>query len=175
MRKVYHPFEKNNILSVSIYRPTMIRFNWYRFSELSTQQLYAVLALRSEVFVVEQNCVYLDIDGNDQNALHLLVMENDSLVAYLRLLPPTPAQNSVIFGRVVTAKLARRKGYAKKLIQELLNYCDTHFAREEIKCSAQHYLTEFYEHWGFKTYSEVYEEDGIPHIAMRREPVSLCS
>ena len=151
-------------------RSAMVSFNWYNFSELTNQQLYAILALRSDVFVVEQACAYPDIDGKDQNTLHLLGVEDDSLITYLRLFPPSDAKHPIVYGRVVTAQSARSKGYAKQLMQVLLSYCDIHFPGIEIKCSAQHYLTRFYEGFGFKTYGRVYEEDGIPHIEMRRKP-----
>jgi len=147
----------------------MITFNWYSFSELTTQLLYSVLALRSEVFVAEQNCVYLDVDGKDLYAMHLLIMDKGLLVSYLRLFPPTDLENYIIFGRVVTKKSTRTKGHGKKLLQELLIYCDANYPGIGIKCSAQNYLTRFYKGFGFKTYGTVYEEDGIPHIEMRRD------
>ncbi len=146
----------------------MIHFDWYQFSELNVHQLYAVLLLRSDVFVVEQNCVYLDPDGKDIFALHLLGMEKGSLAAYIRLFPPTDIQNYIVFGRVVTARSARTKGYGKKLMQELMNYCDTHFPGISIKCSAQFYLKKFYEGFGLVAHGDTYLEDGIPHIAMER-------
>ena len=146
----------------------MINFNWYKFSELTVEKLYAVLALRSDIFVVEQHCPYLDPDGKDIFALHLLGMEKDSLVAYIRLFPPTDIENYIVFGRVVTARSARKRGYGKKLIQELLTYCDANFPETIIKCSAQYYLKQFYEGFGFKAYGDIYEEDGIPHIAMQK-------
>lgn len=149
----------------------MLNFNWYKFSELTVEQLYSVLALRSDIFVVEQRCPYLDPDGKDIFALHLLGMQEGSLVAYLRLFPPTDIENYLVFGRIVIAKSARTQGYGKRLMQELLNYCDTHFPNTCIKCSAQHYLKKFYEGFGFKAYGEVYEEDGIPHLAMQRDLV----
>lgn len=96
-------------------------------------------------------------------------MEKDSLVAYLRLLPPTDIQHYLVFGRVVTARSARTKGYGKKLIEELLAYCDVNFPNITIKCSAQYYLKKFYEGFGFKINGEVYDEDGIPHIGMQRD------
>lgn len=149
----------------------MINFNWYKFSELTVDQLYAVLSLRSDIFVVEQQCAYLDPDGKDIFALHLLGTENNSLAAYIRLFPPNDIDNDIIFGRVVTARFARTKGYGKKLIQELLNYCNANFPHTIIKCSAQHHLQRFYESFGFKAYGEIYEEDGIPHIAMQKDPL----
>lgn len=147
----------------------MITFAWYKFSELSAEQLYAILTLRADVFVVQQNCVYLDPDGNDFFALHLMGLEKGSLAAYLRLFPPTEIENYMVFGRVVTARFARTKGYGKKLMQELLTFCDVNFPGVSIKCSAQYYLKKFYEVFGFIAHGDVYEEMGIPHIAMSRE------
>jgi len=147
----------------------MLAFNWYTFSELTVEQLYAALVLRSETFVVEQHCPYLDPDGNDVFARHVLGMEHNALVAYLRLFPPTDIEQYVVFGRVVTARSARTKGFGKQLIQALLTYCDTHFPGIRIQCSAQYYLKKFYEGFGFEAYGDVYEEDGIPHVAMCRE------
>lgn len=145
----------------------MIDFSWYKFSELTAEQIYAALALRAEIFVVDQNCVYLDPDGKDRVALHLFGEENHSLVAYMRLFLPTEMNNYIVFGRVVTARSARTKGYGKKLIQNLLAYCNKHYPGINIKCSAQYYLKKFYEGFGFKAYGEIYQEDGIPHIAMQ--------
>jgi ElaA protein len=147
----------------------MINFNWYKFSELTTKQLYSVLALRCEVFVVEQRCPYLDADGQDIFAYHLLGAEDNMLIAYLRLFPPSDVENYIVFGRVVTARSVRSKGFGKKLIQELLKYCDTNFPNISIKCSAQYYLKKFYNGFGFVMHGDVYEEDGIPHIAMQMD------
>lgn len=147
----------------------MLKFSWHQFNELSTEQLYKVLALRSDIFVVEQNCIYLDPDGKDLYALHLLGIENQQLVAYIRLFLPTDVENYIVFGRVVTARSARSKGYGKLLMQEMVKYCDINYPNTLIKCSAQHYLLEFYESFGFKSYGEIYQEDDIPHIAMERK------
>lgn len=146
----------------------MIKFKWSEFAKLSVDNLYQLLKLRSEVFVVEQACVFLDLDDQDQVAIHLLGIEDKQVVAYLRVFEPNDVENYIVFGRVVTARSARSKGYGKQLIQELVDYCDKHFPRVEIKCSAQHYLLKFYQSFGFKEYGEVYMEDNIPHIAMRR-------
>jgi ElaA protein len=145
----------------------LIHFNWYTFSELTVEQLYAVLALRSEVFVVEQNCHYLDPDGKDVSALHLLGVDN-ALSAYLRLFPPTQTQREIIFGRVLTAKSARTKSYGKQLMHELLNYCEAHFPGVTIQCSAQVYLTGFYESFGFSCVGNPYDDVGIQHIRMQK-------
>ena len=146
----------------------MINFKWYKFSNLSVEQLYSVLSMRSEIFVVEQNCVYFDPDGKDIFAIHLLGQEENLLVAYMRLFPPTDIENFIIFGRVLTSRSSRTKGYGKKLMGELLSYCNKHYPGITIKCSAQHYLKKFYEGFGFKAVSDVYDEDGIPHISMEK-------
>lgn len=146
----------------------MIHLNWHRFSELTTEQLYAILSLRSKVFIVEQNCIYQDLDGKDEDALHLLGMEENVLVAYLRLFLPKHSENKMIFGRVVTEKSARTKGYGKQLIKELLTYCEVYYPGISIQCSAQNYLIQFYEKFGFKISGDIYDEDGIPHIKMQR-------
>jgi ElaA protein len=146
----------------------MINFNWYKFSELTADQLYSILGLRADVFIVEQNRVCLDPDGKDNYALHLLGLENGVLAAYMRLFPPNDIENYITFGRVLTARFARTQGYGKQLIQQLLTYCDANFPGIEIACSAQHYLKGFYESFGFKTDGDIYEIDGIPHISMRR-------
>ena len=146
----------------------MASYSWYKFSELTVEQLYSVLKLRADVFVVEQDGAYLDPDGNDIFALHLLGIKNDSLVAYLRLFPPDDTEDCIVFGRVATARTARRKGYGKQLMQELVTYCDINFAGVEVKCSARDYLKKFYESFGFKVHGSAYEEDGFPHLAMQR-------
>lgn len=154
----------------------MINFKWYKFTELTVEQLYAVLALRSEVFVVEQNCIYLDPDGKDFHALHLLGTEKDNLVAYLRLFPAKDVETNIKFGRVVTARSARNQGYGKELIKELIIFCDIQFPNTPISCSAQLYLKKFYEEFGFKPYGDIYDEDGIPHMEMRRDlNESVCN
>lgn len=147
----------------------MINFQWYKFSELSVEHLYSILALRADVFIVEQNRVCLDPDGKDIYALHLLGIKNGVLAAYLRLLPPTDIENYISFGRVVTSRVTRTKGHGKLLMQELLDYCDNNFPSVTIMCCAQQYLKKFYESFGFKIYGEVFEVDGIQHVSMRKE------
>lgn len=146
----------------------MIQFQWITFNNLTTQLLYEILALRSKVFVVEQNCAYQDIDGNDLNAVHLVGISNGRLKAYLRLLPPSNTSN-LYFGRVVTAPDARQSGYGKKLLNELLQYKAQHYPNHSIACSAQLYLENFYQNFGFERLGAPYMEDGIPHIHMRKQ------
>lgn len=145
----------------------MIKFNFYKFYDLTLDQLYAMLALRANVFVMEQNCHYLDPDGKDSTALHLLGVEDNELVAYARVFPPhCNDDNKVIFGRVVVAKSARGKGYAKLLMNQILDYCHLHYPDAAIKCSAQAYLKKFYEAFGFIVKGDTYMDAGIPHLEM---------
>ena len=144
----------------------MIIFKFKKFDELTKTELYDILALRSEIFVVEQNCFYQDPDGKDFDALHLSGIENNKLVAYLRLFLPNRKCNHIVFGRVLTSKFARSKGYGKQLIQEMLDYCEKNFKLNDIHCSAQLYLKSFYESFGFKSAGDVYDDAGVPHIEM---------
>jgi ElaA protein len=147
----------------------MITFQWFKFQDLAVKQLYDLLALRASIFVVEQNCPYLDPDGKDERAIHLLGVEDNKLSASLRVIPPSETEKAVVFGRIVTANSARRKGYGKRLMQEMLQYCAVHFPQYTIRCSAQLYLKPFYESFGFKAVSDTYLEDDIPHIAMLKD------
>lgn len=144
----------------------MIQFNWYNFTDLSLNQLYEILVHRSEVFVVDQNCTYLDPDGNDFRAIHLLGIENGALQAYLRLFPPSENQPALIFGRVLTSRISRSKGYGKQLLAELIKYCRTNYPGVDISCSAQHHLKHFYGSFGFQSVGNIYDDEGIPHIDM---------
>lgn len=145
----------------------MLKFKWYQFSELNMNLLYDILALRSAIFVVAQQSLYLDPDGVDKDALHLVGISNNELVAYCRLIAPTTTESNLVFGRVVTAESARTKGYGKLLMRELLSYCDSHFPDKSIQCSAQHYLQKFYHQFGFQAYGDVYDDAGVAHIKMR--------
>lgn len=147
----------------------MIHFHWYSFSDLDNDQLYDILSLRCSVFIVDQQSHYLDPDGKDRYAIHLLGTEENKLVAYLRVFPPSDIESYIIFGRVLTASSVRTKGYGKKMMEELLKYCQRNYPGIDIKCSAQFYLKNFYESFGFKAYGDVYDDVGIPHIAMKRE------
>ena len=141
------------------------------FDALSIHQLYAVMALRQEVFVVEQNCPYLDADGKDLRAHHLMGFDEEgALIAYCRLLPPGLVYHGYAsIGRVVNAPHMRGKGMGIELMQEALAQCKFLFGNLPIKISAQCYLIRFYESLGFHTQGESYLEDDIPHIAMIRK------
>lgn len=145
-----------------------ITWLWQTFSELSPLQLYEILRLRQEVFVVEQDCAYLDCDGKDQISHHLLGWQESSqnLVAYLRVVCPQKQGESPHLGRLLTHIAVRRSGIGKQLVQEGVKRCRDLFPDLAIHISAQLYLKEFYEKMGFKITSEPYDEDGIPHISM---------
>ena len=137
-----------------------------KFDELTAAELYAMMQLRNEVFVVEQNCVYQDADDKDQRSLHLNGWIGDRLVAYTRIIPPGISYTVPSIGRVVTSPNYRKKGIGKKLMEESISKTFGHFKGTEIKIGAQVYLAEFYRSLGFLQSSDQYLEDGIPHIEM---------
>lgn len=136
------------------------------FSELTTNELYAILQLRSEVFVVEQNCVYQDIDYKDQKALHVIGIKNDKVVAYTRIFKSGDYFSKASIGRVVVEKNERKYGYGHVIIKDSIKAIENNFKETSIKISAQTYLKKFYESHGFQKVGEEYLEDGIPHIGM---------
>ncbi|MBK5209012.1 MAG: GNAT family N-acetyltransferase [Flavobacteriaceae bacterium] len=136
------------------------------FSELSTKELYAILQLRAAVFVVEQNCVYQDIDGKDHKALHVIGFKKDKIVAYCRIFKSGDYFEKASIGRVVVAKNERKFGYGHVIFQHSVEAVKEHFKETSIKISAQLYLKIFYESHGFFQIGEGYLEDDIPHIAM---------
>ncbi len=143
--------------------------NWVlkQFNELSPAELYTILQLRNEVFVVEQHCVYQDADGKDQHCWHLAGWDGDQLVAYTRIVPPGisyPEEASI--GRVVTSPRYRGAGAGRELMKLSINRTLSLFPGSGIKIGAQAYLHRFYESLGFVQCSPEYPEDGIPHIGM---------
>jgi ElaA protein len=136
------------------------------FNELTPVELYEIMKLRSEVFVVEQNCVFLDADDKDQIAFHFCGWDDKNLVAYVRLLPPDSVYKEMSIGRVVTSPRYRKSGIGKKLMQQAIEMCYQLFGKDTIKIGAQLYLKKFYESFGFQQVEEMYFEDGIPHIHM---------
>lgn len=136
------------------------------FEDLRLQELYEILQLRSEVFVVEQDCVYQDIDGKDQKAIHVLGTEKDKLVAYTRIFPPGVYFQEAAIGRVVVKDSSRKNKFGHEILKASVKTIKARFKTGTIKLSAQTYLTRFYESHGFEQIGEGYLEDGIPHIAM---------
>lgn len=140
-----------------------------KFDDLKPHELYAILQLRNEVFVVEQNCVFQDADDKDGGCYHLMGWQEGRLAAYTRLVPPGHIYKEASIGRVVTAPFSRKKGAGKELMQKSLEILYGLFGNLPVKIGAQLYLKRFYESFGFKQISDVYLEDGIEHIYMRKE------
>ena len=134
------------------------------FSELTTQELYELLRIRSDVFVVEQNCVYQDLDYDDQPAMHLWLTEDDKIVALCRVCPAGTHMEEVSIGRVITT--VRGKGYGKQIMLAGIDAAKDHFGAKRIDLEAQEYAKGFYEQVGFRQSSEPFMLDGIPHIKM---------
>ena len=145
-----------------------MELNWkyIAFDELTPAELYAIMQLRNEVFVVEQNCVYQDADNKDEKSFHLAGWHNETLVAYCRILPPSLAFENASIGRVVTSPAYRKTGSGRKLMTLAIQKTLDQFACREITIGAQLYLKKFYESLGFIQTSEPYIEDNIPHIHM---------
>ena len=134
------------------------------FSELTTDELYELLRIRSEVFVVEQNCVYQDMDGDDQASIHLWLTDQDRVVALCRVCPAGTHMKEVSIGRVITTE--RGKGYGKRIMLAGIEAAKEHFGATAIEIEAQEYAKGFYEQVGFRQSSDPFILDGIPHIKM---------
>lgn len=140
------------------------------FNELGLEELYQVLQLRSEVFVVEQNCVYQDMDGLDQKAIHLFGVKNKKVIAYTRVFKAGDYFKNPAIGRVVVKKQERKFGYGKIIMEASIKYINATFGPTTIELSAQCYLIKFYNDLGFETTGSEYLEDDIPHMRMLRKP-----
>lgn len=145
-----------------------ITFKIKRFDALSADELYSVLQLREAVFIVEQNCVYQDIDGKDGKALHVIGEYNGKTVAYARLFKSGDYFDQASIGRVVVATDYRDRKWGHDLMREAIGAVEKYFGEKQITISAQEYLKKFYESHGFVKTSETYLEDDIPHIQMKR-------
>ena len=146
----------------------MIDWQWYRFDDFSAGRLYRVLAARVAVFVVEQNCPYQELDNLDQSAFHLVGWSGDSVVSYLRLFPPGLNSVEASLGRVMTEKQQRRKGYGRTALEKALELIEIRYPNSPLRISAQAYLEDFYQEFGFERCSEEFLEDDIPHLEMLR-------
>ena len=144
----------------------MLDWRYKTFEELTNHELYELIQLRNEVFVVEQDCVYQDADGKDLHSNHLLGYNGDQLAAYVRIVPPGISYDGYCsIGRVVVSPKYRRKDYGKAVMKKGIEICKETYS-EQIKISAQCYLEKFYTELGFEIVSEQYLEDDIPHYAM---------
>lgn len=146
-------------------------FQTYAFNDLSLQQLYDIMMVRQAVFVVEQNCPYLDADGKDQQCFHIVGYDDDGdLVAYTRLVPLGVSYNdAVAIGRVLTTEKGRGRRIGKQLMKVSIDEINRLFPNQKLLISAQCYLIKFYENLGFQTVGESYLEDDIPHIKMKMD------
>ena len=145
----------------------MISFVNKNFHALTTEELYKILALRAEVFVVEQNCPYQDVDGNDLHSIHVLGYIKNQLVAYARVLGQGISyQKYASIGRIVTSPAVRGNNHGHDLVDVAIEVCQKKFLGQPIKISAQAHLEKFYNKHGFKATGEAYLEDDIPHIGM---------
>ncbi|MGI9274780.1 MAG: GNAT family N-acetyltransferase [Endozoicomonas sp.] len=149
----------------------MIQWQWARFDQLGNEELYEVFSARQAVFVVEQNCPYQDADGQDQSAYHLLGWSEANadcrhLAAYLRVIPPASSDKAVAIGRILTTEAFRGNGSGRQLLRQGLEKARATFPGHDLYMSAQAHLQAFYQTFGFQPEGEVYDEDGIPHIAM---------
>ncbi|PYZ92300.1 GNAT family N-acetyltransferase [Salipaludibacillus keqinensis] len=142
--------------------------NWHikKFNELTTDELYSILRERVNVFVVEQNCPYPEIDGKDSQSYHLFVREKGKIIAYTRLLPAGISYSQASIGRVLVIEEYRNTGLGKKIMKRSIDYLHQELKENEIKIQAQEYALQFYESFGFKPVSKVYLEDDIPHVDM---------
>ena len=136
------------------------------FNQLTLDELYYLLQLRSQVFVVEQDCVYQDVDGKDHTALHVIGKIDNTIIAYTRIFKPGDYFKEASIGRVVVSKTFRHLNYGHQLMISSIEAVEMSFNTKEIKLSAQKYLEKFYNNLGFIKSGESYLEDGIPHIAM---------
>ncbi len=150
----------------------MTQWQWLSFAQLSNSDLYAALGLRQQVFILEQQCLYPDIDGYDAGAHHLLcwqgTAEQRHLAAYLRCIPPGVKFPEMALGRVVTAPAARAGGLGRQLMELGIGHAELQHPGQHIRIGAQQHLEKFYNSLGFQTISAPYDEDGILHIDMRR-------
>jgi ElaA protein len=146
-----------------------MKYQIKNFPELSSGELYEILKLRQQVFIVEQQCIYLDCDDKDQKSYHvMLTADNGRLAAYARVLPPGISYPEVSIGRVVSSTSVRRTGAGKKIMEAALDFIAKTFGDVPVRIGAQSYLIEFYRSFGFEPLED-YMEDGIPHTIMLRK------
>ncbi len=153
----------------SYFRPMQITWKFKAFNKLTIDELYAMMVIRQEVFILEQDCPYMDADGKDQKSHHLLGYDADGdLVAHLRLVAPGISYTEMSFGRIVTSDKVRGKGVGKQLMQEGIRQGELLYGKQPNRISAQSYLIPFYSTFGFAVVGEEYLEDDIPHTEMVR-------
>lgn len=137
-----------------------------KFDELNAEEIYQILKIRNQVFIVEQQCPYLDCDGRDMKSYHLFLENNYEIAAYLRIIEKGVSYNEISIGRVLVNSKYRGKGLARDMMKEAIGYINNQLNETSIRIEAQAYLTDFYKSLGFKQTSKVFLEDNIPHIEM---------
>ncbi|PRB81358.1 GNAT family N-acetyltransferase [Pseudomonas sp. MYb185] len=152
----------------------ILEFRWHRLESFSALELHNIIKARESVFVVEQNCPYQETDDMDLHAWHLSVFLNDELAAYARVVDPGVKYSQPSIGRVMTLKNFRELRIGRQLMKETIRFTELKFPGCGIKIGAQLYLQKFYESLGFQSVGEPYDEDGIPHVDMVKEPVSAA-
>ncbi len=154
-------------------RKKVIILTWHikTFDQLTTHELYDILQERTRVFVVEQECAYLEVDGKDQASYHLFKVENAQIIAYIRLMPKGVSYQEASFGRVLVHSDYRKTGMGRELVQKGLAFLKDQMGEEVVKIQAQSHLQNFYESFGFYAISNVYDDDGIPHVDMIKEEI----
>lgn len=149
-------------------------FRWYDWQQLDPDTLYALLKLRSDIFVVEQNCVFSDMDGLDPDCAHLVARVDQRVVACARLVPPAIKSVPPAIGRVVVDIDHRGSGLGRRLMQVAIAACSARYPGQDIFLSGQQHLEAFYRSLGFETIGEMYLEDGIPHVDMLRPAITTA-
>lgn len=145
----------------------IIEWSWQRFSNLSGEEMHEMLSLRQKVFIVEQECAYLDADELDKQSWHLLGRQNDGrLVAYARLNFPNTRYTESSFGRVLTTKEIRGVGAGRRIVEACIQKSIQEYPSSNIRISAQTYLTKFYQGFGFKSIGDPYDDEGVEHVDM---------
>tara|TARA_R110002072_G_scaffold172410_2_gene326505 strand:- start:419 stop:877 length:459 start_codon:yes stop_codon:yes gene_type:complete len=145
-----------------------LRWEWKRFDELTADELYTVLQVRQEVFVLEQNCLYLDADGKDRKSFHLMGFSGNDILAYARIVEPGVSYEEVSIGRILSSEKARGTGAGVELMNQALSRIEQMYGKVPIRISAQTYLLKFYQKFGFESTGKEYLEDEIPHTEMVR-------
>jgi len=151
----------------------MNSIHWHTkaFEELTSDELYDIMQLRTNIFVVEQNCPYPELDGKDKNCLHVFATQHGNVIAYARIVPPGLSYKEISIGRVAVHQEYRKDGLGRVLIDLALEKIEEEFGAQAIQIGAQSYLKKFYGSFGFEPVSEEYLEDGIPHVDMIRKGV----
>lgn len=146
-----------------------LSWEWKRFDQLTADEVYTILCVRQQVFVLEQECLYLDADGKDRQSFHLMGFDGDELVAYARILDAGVSYPEVSMGRILTTEKARGTGAGIELMEVGLQHIQDHYGKVPIRISAQTYLLQFYQKFGFESTGKEYLEDEIPHTEMLRK------